>query len=56
MRVWIETWWYVSRTEYPCCVTLYVRVWIETILIRPEDFGGNVTLYVRVWIETVLNS
>ena len=33
-------------------VTLYVRVWIETIgakLIRTPDV---VTLYVRVWIET----
>ena len=35
-------------------VTLYVRVWIETMLIRPEDLGGKVTLYVRVWIETII--
>ena len=35
-------------------VTLYVRVWIETISNRQAKISAYVTLYVRVWIETFL--
>ena len=35
------------------CVTLYVRVWIETVETRKAVGEKRVTLYVRVWIETV---
>ena len=33
-------------------VTLYVRVWIETDIIKASAGDKIVTLYVRVWIET----
>ena len=33
-------------------VTLYVRVWIETVRVEGNVRCENVTLYVRVWIET----
>ena len=34
-------------------VTLYVRVWIETLLFVAASLkSAKVTLYVRVWIET----
>ena len=34
-------------------VTLYVRVWIETICASYRYGIIQVTLYVRVWIETI---
>ena len=34
-------------------VTLYVRVWIETICDCNSLACKPVTLYVRVWIETI---
>ena len=33
-------------------VTLYVRVWIETVMLDRARISLIVTLYVRVWIET----
>ena len=33
-------------------VTLYVRVWIETVMLDRARISLMVTLYVRVWIET----
>ena len=33
-------------------VTLYVRVWIETMWKKRGNQQYLVTLYVRVWIET----
>ena len=33
-------------------VTLYVRVWIETVKSATSWRRHRVTLYVRVWIET----
>ena len=33
-------------------VTLYVRVWIETVIRYYRPLAACVTLYVRVWIET----
>ena len=35
------------------CVTLYVRVWIETSSTSLASLVAAVTLYVRVWIETI---
>ena len=39
----------VARLEE---VTLYVRVWIETVNKERIAKSTEVTLYVRVWIET----
>ena len=38
----------------PQCVTLRVRVWIETMLNDMGKQTQGVTLRVRVWIETIL--
>ena len=41
-----------DEEQHEKCVTLYVRVWIETVRLKELTRISGVTLYVRVWIET----
>ena len=38
-------------SEKACCVSLFVRLWVEILTSVKQDFSWIVSLFVRLWVE-----